>query len=83
MIDKMLSFVSLFPLPMVALRVELVRKDIVEKFIKQGVPLTLWSDQDSPLGEEWWRRNGEKIRRYSPVALMDFPDAPTNWPSLY
>ena len=81
MIGKALSFAVLSPPATIALRVELVTEEIVQRIVSRGVSLTLWSDQDCPLGEKWWRENGERIKRYSPFALMDFPDAPRwyNW----
>lgn len=74
---KQIRDLALSSLPTtVALRVELVNGWAADSFIKAGIPLSLWSDQDVPLGDKWWQKNIPWIRSYKELAFMDFPDYP-------
>ena len=74
MIEEAAKFASSVQPATVCLRVELVTPAIMESLINKGIPVTLWSDQDFPLGEIWWKEHEETIRQWKPFAFMDFPD---------
>lgn len=74
MIKEAVDFVSSVQPAIICIRVELATEEIMEQLINRGIPVTLWSDQDERLGENWWLKNWPNIRRWQPFALMDFPD---------